>query len=356
MTNKSIIESNSSLPDIEILFAYIKGTASKEEQLIVDTWMKAKEENEKELLQIARIYYADQTYERIISRNPMPALTNVQRKIKNKKQKIWISRSATVAACLAGVVVLSYFLSYWKGAEAGIESQWITIQTNPGMRTQITLPDGTIAHLNSETTLSYPLPYDKKARQVHLEGEAFFRVSKQTKQPFIVSIPDSRIKVKVLGTEFNLQAFKGENTIETTLLSGSIDLEMTDGDGNIHEKRLYPSEKATYFIAEENMSIKRVNALYDVAWTEGILMFYNTPVPEVLKRLSHFYSVKFDIKDPIIETYRFTGTFQNRQLSQILEYLKISSNINFKIHHATEDDSSGLKHTTITLCKKEKHV
>lgn len=81
-------------------------------------------------------------------------------------------------------------------------------------------------------------------------------------------------------------------------------------------------------------------------------MFRDTPLPDVLKRLSHFYNVRFEMQDPVLEEYRFTGTFIHRQLFEILDYLKISSNIHYRINQQTEDDSNGIKYTTVVLWKK----
>ena len=336
------------LPEGTILLAYIKGLASEEDTSIVEDWLKEDEEHERELLQIARIYHAQHTHEQITSRDPLPALANIRRTIRKKKQRIWLRKTIAVAACIASVVILSTILLY---QNTGIDPQLITIKSNPGMRTNFILPDGTEVYLNSGSTLSYPIPYDKNERQVSLTGEGFFNVKHDENRPFIVKVLDDKLRVHVLGTEFNIQAYEEDSSIQTTLLSGSINL-TTNKNGKTHKMRLQPSEKAVYTVSDGKLVVNKVNPLYDIAWIEGKLIFKDTPVPEVLDGLTHFYNVKFDIKDPVIESYKFTGTFQNRQLAQILDYLKISSNIDFKINQATEDDSNGLKYTTITLWKK----
>ena len=340
------------LPEGTILLTYIKGLASKEEKSIVEGWLKEDEEHERELLQIARIYHAQHTHERITSRDPLPALANIRRTIRKKKQTIWLRRAMAAAACLAGVVFLSTFLSYQKESATEIEPQLITIKSNPGMRTNFTLPDGTEVYLNSGSTLSYPIPYDKNERRVSLTGEGFFNVKHDENQPFIVKVLNDKLSVQVLGTEFNIQAYEGDNRVQTTLLSGSINLAMNK-NGKTRKIQLQPSDKAIYTVSDEKLVVNKVNPLYDIAWIDGSLIFKDTPILDVLEELMHFYNVKFDIKDSVIEDYKFTGTFQNRQLAQILDYIKISSNIDFQINQATEDDSNGMKYTTITLWKKK---
>ena len=91
----------------------------------------------------------------------------------------------------------------------------------------------------------------------------------------------------------------------------------------------------------------------EAAWMEGKLMFKNMPLPQVLKRLSYFYNVKFEIQDPVINSYYFNGTFENKQLSQVLDYLKISSRIDYEIKQAMTDDSQGSQSTMVILRKKK---
>jgi ferric-dicitrate binding protein FerR (iron transport regulator) len=186
-----------------------------------------------------------------------------------------------------------------------------------------------------------------------LTGEAYFDVSHNPKQPFIVSVKDDKMRVKVLGTAFNIQAFADEETIHTTLVDGSVDLELKTKSGEYRNQKLVPSEKASYNPSNNELLIKTVDTAYETSWTTGRLMFKNTPLPEVLRKLSHYYNVQFDVRNTIINTYTFTGTFENKQLFQILSYLKISSNIDSQINQITSDDSNGVKQSTVKLWRRK---
>ena len=159
------------------------------------------------------------------------------------------------------------------------------------------------------------------------------------------------MRVKVLGTEFNLQSYNNESIVQTTLVSGAVHIEAVKNGDIASNIKLKPSERAVYDISSGSVSIATVNTEYDTAWKEGRLMFKDMPIPQVLKKLSYFYNVRFDVKDSVINTYRFTGTFENKQLSQILDYLKISSQIDYTIKQMTSDDSSGIQNETVTLKK-----
>lgn len=340
-------------PEGAAILRYIRGTASEEETVRVESWMQETDENEKTVQQFARIYHASTTQERILARDPEAAYNKVRNQIRQRTRKTRLSRVYMAAACFIGVLILSSVISYWKPAVTVPTTQLITVQANAGMRTHLSLPDGTVAYLNSGSTLSYPLPYDKKERKVMLSGEAYFKVAHNEEQPFIVSVMNDKMRVKVLGTEFNLQAYEDDNSIRTTLVTGLINLEIKDPNGKLHKQQLTPSQRATYHYLNGEIELEQVNTAYETAWIDGRLMFKNCPLPEVLKKLSHFYNVRFDLKDPIIETYCFTGTFKNKQLPQVLDYLKISSKIDYKINYADVDDSKGIQQTLIMLYKKK---
>ena len=210
-----------------------------------------------------------------------------------------------------------------------------------------------VQYVNSGSSLSYPMPYDSKERKVCLSGEAYFKVTHNEKQPFIVSAFGDRYNVRVLGTEFNMQAYASEDQISTTLVKGSVNVEVKNKIGKIYKWELKPSEKAVCDIDEGKVLITKVNTIYETAWMEGKLMFKNMPLPQVLKRLSYFYNVKFEIQDPVINSYYFNGTFENKQLSQVLDYLKISSRIDYEIKQAMTDDSQGSQSTMVILRKKK---
>lgn len=337
-----------------VLLRYIRDEVSEEERVWIEAWLKADAGNERILQQVAAIYYALNTHQRIVSRDPVAAYEKVCHQIKSRSRRLWLKRVSAIAACFIGILLISSALSFWYIQNAGISKpQFVTVQANAGMRTHFNLPDGTIAYLNSGSTLTYPLPYDKKERKVSLSGEAYFKVAHNEMQPFVVSVANDRMRVNVLGTEFNLQSYKDERVVETTLVSGSVKIEMLKNGNVVSGVKLKPSEKAVYDIPLGTVSIANVNTEYDTAWKDGRLMFKDMPLPEVLKKLAYFYNVKFDVKDPVINSYCFTGTFENKQLSQVLDYLKISSRIDYTIEHVKSDDSLKVLYTTVVLQKEE---
>jgi ferric-dicitrate binding protein FerR (iron transport regulator) len=330
------------------LLRYLRGNSTEAEKARITEWLTAHPDNEKTLLQIARMVDAQRSKERIRQRNPYAAFHKIQTR---RKRRIFLRRLSVAAACVAlavSIVANYYFLSQKKNAE----QQFITIQTNAGMRTALDLPDGTVVHLNSSGKLAYPASFGVKERRVILDGEGYFQVARDAGRPFIVSIENRRMEVEALGTAFNIQAYASDSLLKTTLVEGSVRIGLQNEAGAWKYAKLKPAEKAVYNRNGNILKITAVNPVYDTAWIQGRLMFRDMPVPEVLMRLSHFYGVTFDVEDAIINHYTFTGTFDNRQLSQVLDYLCISSRISYKIIPSTEDDSQGVKRTKVILKKR----
>lgn len=342
-------------PDSTLLLAYIRSEATPDEVGQVEAWCREDAAHEKILLQISSIYFALQRKERIATRNPEKAFEKVQLHIKQKAKRRWINRFSVAAACIAGVILLSTAISYWRQPiYTAPEQQLVTVRANAGMRSHFDLPDGTTVYLNSGSSLTYPIPYSKDKRNISLEGEGYFKVAHNPNLPFIVSIPGKQMQVEVTGTEFNLQAYAEEDNIQTTLVNGQVNLLLQGKNHSSQKYPLSPSEKATYNPHTHKVHIEQVDTRYETAWIEGKLMFKDTPLPEVFKQISIFYNVKFEIIDQVIDSYCFTGTFDNLQLFQVLDYLKISSLMDYKIHKMTKDDNQNINQTVVTLWKQKR--
>ena len=307
-----------------VLLKYLNGTVSAEERSHVDAWLSDDPANHETLLQLARIHHAQRTRQRIRQRSPHKALHAVQKRIAQRSRRLVILRLAVAASLLIGLLGTASLL--WQNRQTELPPQMITVNTNAGMRSYLTLPDGTVVHLNAGSTLVYPSLYDKNERRVQLAGEAYFKVAPDTEQPFVVSAAGDKVSIRVTGTEFNLQAYEKEEQVQITLMEGSVQLAIEGKKGNV---LLTPSDMATYDTSTGQLLLKKVNTTQVNAWMNGRLIFKDTPMPEVLRQLTHFFTVDFNVQDDLIRDYTFTGTFEDRPLFQILEYMKISSKIEY---------------------------
>ena len=137
---------------------------------------------------------------------------------------------------------------------------------------------------------------------------------------------------------FLLSAYKDESMIETTLVEGSVKLNVVSG-GKRMTQMLKPNEKAEYQKGAGKIKVFGVNTEYDTAWKNGEIIFRNHPMDKVLKTLERHYHVVFEVKDNEILKSIITARFKDEQLPQVLEYLKLASGIQYAIHKPTVKDS-----------------
>ncbi len=325
-------------PDESLLLKYITGEITENERFQIDTWMKENSDNEKILTQLALIYHAQKTQARIKQRNTDTAYSRVQYKIKRKRRKLFLQRIAVAASLFIGLLGIGSLLIQYLNLTEKYAPTLITVYSNDNSRSQFTLPDGTEVHLNSRSILTYPSYYQDKERKVSLlEGEAYFKVAPNADRPFIVNVSNDKYKIKVLGTEFNLQAYKEDKIIGTTLIKGSVEIDIAGKDA---KTLLKPSEKAVYSLNTDQLQITAANTDRETDWMYDRLVFKQTPMREVLAHLSRFYNVEFDVKNNIIYGYTFTGTFEDKPLYQVLDYMKISSKIDYRITYKKDENGT----------------
>lgn len=206
---------------------------------------------------------------------------------------------------------------------------FIEIRTNPGMITSTILPDGTHVILNSNSTIVYPSHFDEKSRNVQLNGEAYFEVTKNSRQPFMVRTPQKAV-VKVYGTQFNVEAYADDKTITATLVEGSIAMAYENKKSNWTEQEIQPGQEIVYTAAQQQIKIDQADVEVITSWKDGKLIFRDTPFKEVLKMPSKRFDVDFVVKNPKCFEASFTGVLEKQRLGRILEYISVSSNIKFK--------------------------
>jgi ferric-dicitrate binding protein FerR (iron transport regulator) len=209
------------------------------------------------------------------------------------------------------------------------------ISTIFGIRSTFQLPDGSIVHLNSGSKLVFPTEFCGNIRKVELTGEAFFEVKPDREKPFIVKTRD--INVKVLGTSFNLKAYPESKETSATLVNGKVVLE-SESAGIVRQlAELKPSDRAVYMSDNKSIHLSKEEDLDKfIAWKDGKLVFFNDPIDEVAEKLGIWYSVTVKIGNAGLKKYRFTATFTDEPIEQVLDLLSKSSPIKYQIKKATK--------------------
>lgn len=320
-TDKNTIE--------ELLPRYCEGLATEEERLQVEMWMDESEENRRMAKQIHALYLATDTVHIMTKVDTEKALTKVKSRMTGNRQRktTWWEWAQRAAAVLFIPLLVTLMVQHWGGSEQEL-AQMMEVKTNPGMMTSLTLPDGTLVFLNSESTLSYPSRFDSDTRNVTLQGEAYFEVAKNPEKKFIVST-SHQSQIEVLRTHFNVEAYEKEDRIAATLVEGKIGFIYSSDNGS-KKVLMDPGQKLVYDIRDSKVQLYATSGESEIAWKEGKIIFRNTPLEEGLRMLEKRYNVEFIIKNDRLKGDSFTGTFTNQRLERILEYFQLSSQIRWR--------------------------
>ncbi|WP_170154626.1 FecR family protein [Mangrovibacterium diazotrophicum] len=199
-------------------------------------------------------------------------------------------------------------LSYPKEAETTLTA-FNTLITPRGGEYKLTLADGTQVWLNCESELHYPVAFNGDVRKVSLKGEAFFDVTKSTK-PFIVETED--VNVRVLGTRFNVSAYRDEDAVKTTLTRGLVNVESKLVNGSLVEVSLKPGDQAEYLRSDAQLLRQTVDTTLYVGWIDGYFRFEGQTLDQVMRNLSRWYDVDYHISAGVDRQKRLFGKL-NRQ-------------------------------------------
>lgn len=202
---------------------------------------------------------------------------------------------------------------------SGDEIVYNTVIVPYGKRTQITLADNSSIWLNSGSKLIYPARFAANKREVYLEGEAIFEVSHNREQPFHVITRD--VEVKVLGTVFDVCAYRDDSITSTVLEKGSVELKYS-GNSFISQAKLTiePGTMAVYSPQEQIMEQSEVNTRLYTSWREGYLVLERQTLGEILKKISRYYNVSIELNDQSLKDETFTGNLDLRNSAvQVLQ-------------------------------------
>ena len=189
---------------------------------------------------------------------------------------------------------------------------------------RLTLSDGTRVWLNAASSLTYPEIFQDRERVVELTGEAFFEVKPDTALPFIVKTQGMR--VKVLGTTFNVKAYPDELKLYTTLVEGKVEV---FSDYLHRGVMLYPGEQAVSDSSE--IQKRQVNVQPYISWKEGKFVFINAPLGEICKQIARWYDVEIQFADNEIGKVCFTGAILKfRPLEDLLDMIEVTSRVQYR--------------------------
>lgn len=376
---------NSQLNIADLIFSYIRGNISEEEKELLDKWRKSSPENEnlfKNLCSKESFTTKLETYKVFLAQS---RYQNIQKHIKRQKVRT-IYRYSSIAAALVLPLMVFYFffsspdelseriaeveqlapgkpsaiLHTAEGGEITLEAKDFEIKDKTGAKIvnkgnslvynkdsvsddaakerynkvevprggeyQLVLSDGTRVWLNSESSIKYPVVFKGDKRIVKVAGEAYFDVAHNKERPFIVVA--GHTKVQVLGTEFNVRAYRDEDFIATTLVEGSVRAWYKEGTA----ETLKPSQQYMYDIKENKHIVKNVDIELYTSWRMGLFVFQKQKLEDILNTISRWYDVEFFFENNDVRNIEFTGRLKRYESARnLLKILEEMEDVKFRI-------------------------
>ena len=313
----------------EIIKKYLQGDCSEDDFIRINTWIKESKDNARRLFLMEETYQAGKRNPFIEKRQTEQAEARLFRRLeieKTAQQKTKRIRNLMKYAAMIAVILLGGSgVGYW--IYQLDPSQDMLIARADNAVQMVTLPDGTKVWLNQSTTLTYPRQFSSKERNVHLEGEAYFEVTKNRQKPFIVE--SQSMRVRVLGTIFNFKSSKDCRITEASLIEGEIEVKGQKDEGMVI---LLPGQKAELNKTTGRLMVKQVNVRMDAAWHDGLIPFEQADIFEIAQTLERFYDVKIILSPDIKADKTYSGVLKKKDtIDAVLKSLTNSIPINYKI-------------------------
>ena len=345
---------------LEFLIKYMEGTSDQQVVNQVDQWLSEDPGNNRYLEKVKKVWFAVDELKALSDIDVNRDWEAVELRLTTKSlrdgntQKIRIRLNSLLfkiaAVLVIGIMISSLFFylnreSFSAGTFAGNHYEVIVPD---GQKSNLVLPDGTKVMVNAGSKLFLPKEVKPGKREVWLDGEAFFQVTRNPRKPFFVHTSD--INVKVLGTTFNVRAYHDEKIVETTLLEGKVMLNTTKETGTDQDVALAPNHKAVFITSKDaeitattkrefgdNLKVgkilisDRISPETAVSWTQGKLIFENEYFDVIAHRLEKYYGIHIHITDEFLKNIKYTGTIKNISLEQTLRALQLTTHFSYTI-------------------------
>ena len=301
--------------DKNSLYRFFEGQASIEEMKAVKEWAESSEEHSKQFHRERKLFNA-----MILIGNPKWTAINT-----TKRNRYFIREFLKIASVIIiAVSITATIFSITNEHHKHVDIAMQTIIVPAGQRVNIELPDGSNVWLNAGTQMQYPVSFMKDKREVILDGEAYFEVIADTKRPFYVQVGE--VKIQVLGTAFNVSAYREDQQVEVALLRGKVGLDLP---GN--EYVLAPGEIATWNKGDRQATLRKGDVESIVDWKTGRFNFEDMSLDKLTVKLARWYGVQFIFEDETTKEFRFSGAVTKyRTLDYVLGMIVKTTKVAFQ--------------------------
>lgn len=288
---------------------YEEGTCTPEEKMVVETFFDKMQEE------------ASDIENNISNEKGNEILNKILLELQVKPKKYTFKKALKVAAVLVTGLTIAF-----TAAKFTFKPSAITQITAKGEKKEIFLEDGSVIVLNSNSSITYPEEFET-TRNIELVGQAYFKVFRDVKRPFIVQTHD--VKVRVLGTSFDINSYNHHDT-KVSVITGKVEVTSPTG-----QKVQITKNQQADLIKNSDLQISTENSDDKIAWISNTIILKNTKLSETVKIIENWYNVNITIQDKELNDLTISGKFKDEKLENVLEsiaYLK-----QLKINYTTKN-------------------
>lgn len=319
----------------ELISLFLSQGLNQKEQEVLDAWVAESEENQKYFMQHQEVWFSA-LQNNISSRyNEEKAFDVFKERVSKRESEKTRRKNITwrsiykYAAAILILGMVSYFS--FRGGESRLKNALaeVRIEAPMGSQTRLHLPDGTLVVLNAGSYITYSQDFGIETRMVKLQGEGYFEVAHNANKPFHVQTKD--LQVRVLGTKFNFCDYPEDKEVVVSLIEGKVAL--NNQITQEAELILHPNERVVLDKQDGIMKKGSIEAVTDMQWTGGRLIFDETPLSEVARILERSYGVRINFANDSLKNFRFYGNFSRpeQSLQDILEALSATGKAHYTL-------------------------
>ena len=308
---------------------YLQGKLSPQETAAFERWMNQSEENLKMVSDFKSIWQVSEEGEKPIDFQQEKEWIRLQDFLQTEAVRVPVVALHTRSYALKIAAGIAFFLIFSALLYRTVFTSTEIIQETTSHAAHIILPDGSEVWLNENSRVTYQSDFIDD-RDLTLKGEGFFEVKPNPEKPFVIHAEGTQIKV--LGTSFNVKAYEKERLTEVFVVAGKVDFSFVNK--NIV---LTPGSHGTFNKNDQTLKSENEELLNIMAWKDKRLIFKKTPLREVVKTLRSYFKTDIQIKNEELLKCRFTSSFNNPTLLEVMETISLS--LNLRLDHQSNSYS-----------------
>lgn len=319
----------------KIIIKYLSGGANEQEKAKILEWVRSDSSNA-QFFSSLKHAWSLKSAEELAKEEPVKSVPFSKEYIRENgpatKRLLGVRRGFFIATALSVAALFVLFFSLHLSMKAKIESYkseitFLLSQTDAqyeystpyGVKGRVELPDGSNVWLNSGSKISFPPKFEGEYREISFSGEGYFEVVSNPSKPMQIEL-NSGHKVNVLGTTFNLSSYNNDSMISLLLIKGEVNVK-SPAKGEL--LKVKPNEKLIIDLpAGKHLKEMPKEFLPTIGWKSGWLVFEETPLEEVFKKMERWYGQKIEVRDPAVLSKRLTAKFHEESAHQVLDLMK----------------------------------